>query len=148
MSATSPTVTKAQKLLLAIFGDPKPGFPEVGYPTELDVVSFSMWLGEGGDNRGANRRVGKDDVTVITNSLMVQWMMTSPEVPLMSEKNVKRLVRDVIAKAKPLSKFTREIDNEEWISTKRKSFLSTVDIGLKVQGSGSDAVSLILVYFW
>ena len=142
MSATSPTISKAQKLLLAIFGDPKPGFPEVGYPTELDVVAFSLWLAEGGDNRGANRRVGKDDVTVISNSLMVQWMMTSPEVPLISEKNVKRMVREVIAKTKPLTKFTREIDNEEWISAKRKSFSSIVDIGRKkVQESGSDEVS-------
>ena len=124
-------MTKAQKLLEAIFGPPKSGFPEVALPTERDVVAFWMWHSEeSGDKRGAKRKLGKDTVTVITNSLMVHWMVNSPEVQLVSEKKVKREVRDIIARAEPLRKFTRELENEEWISKQQKSFMSQSNASL------------------
>ena len=142
--AANISLSKAQQLLLAIFGKPVSGFIEVGYPTELDVVSYHLWLMEltGGDKRGSNRKEGFGDaVTTIANSLMVHWRITSPDVALVNEDCVKAKVRKIIARVEPLRKFTRELGNEDWIATQRKSFLAIIDIAAKDEESGSDGVS-------
>ena len=126
-------MSKAQQILLAIFGKAS-GFTQVGQPTEQDVVAYWLWLMEleGGDKRGANRKAGFGDaVTTIANSLMVHWRITNPDVALISDDSVKQKVRDIIGRTEPLRKFTRELQNEDWISTQRKLFQSIVDISAK-----------------
>ena len=145
MSANQPKISKAQRLLLAIFGEPKSGFVGVGLPTELEVVSYHMWLMELEEEtkRGTNRSVGFGDaVTTVANSLQVHWRMNCPETQLVTTDCVKQKIRVILAKVNPLSRFTQRLGDEEWIANQRKSFLSIVDIGAKAKVS-----SMVRLFF-
>ena len=126
MSSTS----KAQEILLSVFGEPKSGFTGVGYPTESEVVSYWMWIMnlEAQTKRGVNRSNGHGDaVTKIFNSLMVQWRFAEG-VPRATKDCVKRRIRDIIDKAKGLTKFTKKMNDQGWISDQQRLFSSIVDI--------------------
>ena len=148
-SKMSPSkVSKAQEILLSIFGEPLSGFTGVGYPTEREVVSYWMWLMEleVQTKKGVNRSAGHGDaVTKIANSLEVQWRFTSPDVPTVNKDCVKQKVRDVISRAKGLMNKTYNLKNEKWISDQKASFLSTVDIGTKPKVSHE--VTKNILYF-
>ena len=128
------STSKAQQILLSIFGNPISGFTSVGYPTEGETVSFWMWLMslEGETKRGANRSVGHGTaVEKIANSLEVQWRLHSPRVPRVTKKNIQTKVRDVIEKAKKLTNQTRKLGDEGWYSEQQSAFSATLDIAAK-----------------
>ena len=125
-------VSKAQQILLSIFGEPKSGFTGVGYPTEHEVVSYWMWILQlevPVRGNGVNRSIGNTEaVKMIANSLDVQWDNCHPGVQLVNKECVKQKVRDIITKAKGLMNKTKKMDDQGWILDQQKSFSSTVDI--------------------
>ena len=134
----SKVLSKAQEILLSIFGLPSSGFSGVGLPTELEVVSFYMWLMElkvpvkGG---GHNRSIGHGEaVKTIANSLEVQWRFYDANIQLVNKKCLKNKVTKIIDRAKALSAKTYNLNKEttqNWYSVERSKFLSTVDIEFK-----------------
>ena len=128
-------LTKAQEILLGIFGQPSSGFSGVGLPTELETVRFWMWLMElkvpvrGGGN---NRSIGHTDaIKKIANGLEVQWRFYDENIQLVNKKCLKNRVNKIINRAKALSAMTYNLNKEtteDWYAKERASFLSTVDI--------------------
>ena len=94
MAEASPqTISKGDEVLLAVFGDPSPGFSGNQLPTHSDIASFWIWLDKNhvGYRKGAKNSVDNGAISKrIMESLMVQWRSVAPNTSLVKKETAKR----------------------------------------------------------
>ena len=135
-TASPPKITKAQEVLLKVFGDPKSGIFCNEFPLQRDIATFWMWLdkNEIGFKKGAKNAKDNNDIfRKISVEIMDKWTEVDQNVVQAKKETIIQRVRDFInKKVKPLKKCTDRLKeferNKIWLTKKQIEFRSVFDI--------------------